>query len=726
MVHNTVETETQDFNPGDRLSDSLSSASSHLPSQISHIGTGFGSLASLRQELQRIRTGIEQVMSGIRDLGENSRSSQEAFGQSGILDTHIQEINGQLDALQQTRMSSPRPLPIGAIAPQNPRTNQHEAVTGSSTRPTASLALANLQSNANIMQGSEVSARTDQDGAARTLQRAENEVHAAAGSRRRLVRTYTDQEVAERVFGTREEVERQGADYESPVAGLFTRAYERYRDAEEARRNPEQDGATVRTLQRPQDARARPAGSPEAVASLNPPGSSSSFLSRRLPPNSPQSTAQARENQTRRPPSGSPSNILPGAGVTPRRPAPYSGSFQNLASQPSPQIQDYQYGQTLRQVAQLPEIPGVVPPYGQPARPMTQLPDGPGVDHPHGRPVRRPTRLPRTSEAGTAHVSPTELRNPPTYTYRPPTATPTTDFSPSSLHSYGLFIPPSDRTNLTTPAMLGSSDSSLALQRTHAVPDFSTIAPDAARMQDVSSQHQRRIIRDIRARRHELAPSTTASPDTDPFTPDVYDPNFLAAYRGSRSEDSASDSSDAALFLDRLRRRRNALGSESGGDNARLFGPPGSTEAQEAMVQRVRDRRQAGLTAAIDNLFTVEDDGIIAVDQGPRGLDRDDGRPEPKEDAEMMVNMECKICFSQLASVAVLPCGEPFKPPIVDSSLMVITGHCVMCKWCADQTIPSHKADRTRPAGVVNCPVCRKRVKQRVCLFLLPCLPNTS
>ena len=41
-------------------------------------------------------------------------------------------------------------------------------------------------------------------------------------------------------------------------------------------------------------------------------------------------------------------------------------------------------------------------------------------------------------------------------------------------------------------------------------------------------------------------------------------------------------------------------------------------------------------------------------------------------------------------------------------------GHCVMCEWCAAQSIPSHKADKTRPAKSSNCPLCRKRVKQKV------------
>lgn len=38
-----------------------------------------------------------------------------------------------------------------------------------------------------------------------------------------------------RVWGTREEIERQGPGYTSPLTSLFTRAYERYRVAEEVR-----------------------------------------------------------------------------------------------------------------------------------------------------------------------------------------------------------------------------------------------------------------------------------------------------------------------------------------------------------------------------------------------------------------------------------------------------------------------------------------------------------
>ncbi|OCK89117.1 uncharacterized protein K441DRAFT_585566 [Cenococcum geophilum 1.58] len=76
------------------------------------------------------------------------------------------------------------------------------------------------------------------------------------------------------------------------------------------------------------------------------------------------------------------------------------------------------------------------------------------------------------------------------------------------------------------------------------------------------------------------------------------------------------------------------------------------------------------------------------------GLDSDN-RPPPKTDAEMTVKLECQICYSQVADIACLPCG-----------------HMVMCKWCADITMPvRHGTILRRPS---NCPMCRKKVSQRV------------
>lgn len=83
-----------------------------------------------------------------------------------------------------------------------------------------------------------------------------------------------------------------------------------------------------------------------------------------------------------------------------------------------------------------------------------------------------------------------------------------------------------------------------------------------------------------------------------------------------------------------------------------------------------------------------------------KGLDGDD-RPEPLEDEQMMVKLECKICLSQIADTAVLPCG-----------------HLSMCTWCADQCLPVKEGDKTRPQSRhARCPVCRRSVKQRVKIY---------
>ena len=108
-----------------------------------------------------------------------------------------------------------------------------------------------------------------------------------------------------------------------------------------------------------------------------------------------------------------------------------------------------------------------------------------------------------------------------------------------------------------------------------------------------------------------------------------------------------------------------------------------------------------------------------------KSLDKDNGRPEPVADEDMMVKMECKICFAQVATIVLLPCGKrvPFVLDAQDfgcgklSSIRLTnaTGHCVMCKWCADEAVPSHRLDHTAPASSrAQCPVCRKRVKQKV------------
>jgi hypothetical protein len=76
-------------------------------------------------------------------------------------------------------------------------------------------------------------------------------------------------------------------------------------------------------------------------------------------------------------------------------------------------------------------------------------------------------------------------------------------------------------------------------------------------------------------------------------------------------------------------------------------------------------------------------------------LDDQPGRPPALNDAEMTMIVACQVCYSQIADIAVLPCG-----------------HMVMCQWCADVVCPVKHANV--PIAATKCPMCRKGIKSRV------------
>jgi len=163
-------------------------------------------------------------------------------------------------------------------------------------------------------------------------------------------------------------------------------------------------------------------------------------------------------------------------------------------------------------------------------------------------------------------------------------------------------------------------------------------------------------------------------------------------------------------------------------EHAAMANLPGRAAAIE---RRLRMRREelgghAGLYGSDeDDLSRSDIDRYIAAGmmsrpepEPPKSLDKDDGRPEPLNDDDMVVKMECKICFAQIATIALLPCGKctgSNADTCFKYLLTLYVGHLVMCKWCADEAVPSHKLDATAPASrKATCPVCRKRVKQKV------------
>ncbi|MCJ1473952.1 hypothetical protein MMC13_002608 [Lambiella insularis] len=160
----------------------------------------------------------------------------------------------------------------------------------------------------------------------------------------------------------------------------------------------------------------------------------------------------------------------------------------------------------------------------------------------------------------------------------------------------------------------------------------------------------------------------------------------------------AHETGSAATSTDRERLERVADGQAA--ERERLLRQLHAARAQHADLHTLDG---VPLSAAEMEILLggVHSRAIEPVTQ-LKSLDKDDGRPPPivNED-DMMVKMECKICFSQVATVAITPCG-----------------HCVMCRWCANEAIPSHKADQNIPASrSAQCPVCRKKVKSMQTIY---------
>lgn len=122
------------------------------------------------------------------------------------------------------------------------------------------------------------------------------------------------------------------------------------------------------------------------------------------------------------------------------------------------------------------------------------------------------------------------------------------------------------------------------------------------------------------------------------------------------------------------------------------FAPEGNSQAERLLRHNFyRPLNAFSLPSASESDSDDEDAAGYGLDA------KDSDRPEPKTDEELQISMDCRICYTQLADIACLPCG-----------------HLVMCKWCSDQHSPTMAHDRTRPRRAAGCPVCRKGIRQKV------------
>ncbi|TKA65050.1 hypothetical protein B0A49_11610 [Cryomyces minteri] len=181
-------------------------------------------VAALRREMFRLPNGIDRVISGLRELGEQVPESSQATNRLTELGQTLDRISGSADNPGQ----SPHDLPLG-----NSLDDRYNAASD----------------RLDILHQRVREARQAHTAAAEELEETRLDARRAGEVLRRLAREQQVTDGYTRFFGTREDIERQGDDHESPIGGMFTRAWERFRVAEEVRqeeRNMQQPSAEER------------------------------------------------------------------------------------------------------------------------------------------------------------------------------------------------------------------------------------------------------------------------------------------------------------------------------------------------------------------------------------------------------------------------------------------------------------------------------------------------
>ncbi|KAM0716539.1 hypothetical protein Q7P37_007984 [Cladosporium fusiforme] len=725
-------------------------------------------IAALRRELHRMRNGIERVISGLREFGENVPDAGEATGRLTMLGRTLDDISGV--------PSSEDPDLAIRPGPGNDNT------------------LATMQARINEAREHVNEARRMRDQAASEFDNAEQEFNT---SNRRLMQLQRDQRTAEnytRIFGTREEMLAQGDDYESPVGGMFSRAYERFNVAEQVRQEE-------RTLRQVLEDESRSGGED---------------TQRRL------EEVEIRQRD------------VWGVRQPPRMTHESTSNTTNLMEEARDEVFA---GQTLAAMAeeaqQLAEHPGDAPPghndsgdsaleqyYGmlrrqgwsqQPSEETRQA----NAEFPRNmldavisaREQQDRDRIATLREVGNNYRAALTQRQ---FSPVEPYSSTAVDRREDLVHILhflrtedswrldvglevnevymGLVICASSLENQDVlqdliPRMsevMGGMDPSSLLQRSDIVWQCGLPAARLARIrragQQVSFSNQPQstdlevmrgnmeVMAEVfqmsaelrrksglsapeqismldrlqRGQRREedrtILASMLIGEDTVQLASNIHrqqlDPqeNQQQTTLDEQRRQAAREGNNTRQGLDAQRRETTSAFAMAAGRLAMQTGSQGVMSQLNNQANRPGNSNHNALSRARrdhERLFrnfrthhpgpgrlelaTMDDfdhylawpDSEEEDEEEEQGLDaKDTGRPEPKTDEEMTVKLECRICYSQTADVACLPCG-----------------HLVMCKWCSDQHSPTMRHDRTRPRLSANCPVCRKGIRQKVQVY---------
>jgi hypothetical protein len=689
-------------------------------------------IAALRRELHRMRNGIERVISGLREFGENVPDAGEATGRLTTLGRTLDDMSGLPPSNHEADLAirSVNELASNTAASQTDQT------------------FAAMQARVDEARDHVNEARRMRDQAASEFDVAEQEFNTSS---RRLQQLQRDQRTAEnysRLFGTREEILAQGDDYESPVGGMFSRAYERFNVAEQVRQEE-------RTLRQVLEEERRTGGEDGQRRLEELESRQRDVWGVRQPPQ----LAQDLTSNTTNLMEEARDEVFAGQTLASMVNEEHEREVAELAGDAPPGHNDN--GDTpLEEYYSLLRRQGWSQQPNQDSRPpSTNFPSTmlQGVLALRSREQQRRQNVATEMGAAAAHTSQSIS---PLEPYSPTADDRRQDFS----HVFAFLLARGDwrdtiglqevqvNTSLVTcedattqnliqelSAALGGMNPTSLLQRDDLVWACGLPAARLVRIRmsgqqvSFSNQPQSNDTEDMRGNMEIMAEVFQMSAELrrrSGLTSQEQLNMLNRLQQGWRREEDRTVLASmlledetvqlaSAVHREQLQLRQSSQHARHArlNEQRRLAARDGDFSRQGLDAQR--RQTSAVATTALSNIMreigapTRATHRVLPIpnswsseseeeeEDQEQGLDaRDSGRPEPKTDDEMTFKLECRICYSQTAEVACLPCG-----------------HLVMCKWCSEQHSPTMQHDRTRPRRAAACPVCRKGIRQKVRVF---------